>query len=363
MRTTFAPTSLEDSPEINRLLGELNLGELSDGEVTAFGGRNDNWAGVTSTGSAVFVKRVGGELAGDQIRRSVGFDAAVERSGRTELLSPRLLGHDEEARLMVTDLLREAPTAADLFADGRFDEELAHRAGRAVGLLHETDPATLHTRLDTTRPWLPNPALNRAVPLRAFLHFTIAEITFWQIVHADSALCAAIERLREREGAAEGCPVHCDVRLDQFLHHDGLLYLIDGEEFRLADPARDVGGFVGDCLHHILRGLSGGPGESGCADEPSHDALVERGTRDLARTRPVLTAFWDGYRSARGTVDPELAVRATAFAGWQLIDRALAIAGMSSRLGAGARAAMGIGRTALLAPERYAAALGLGRTS
>jgi hypothetical protein len=355
MPTTFAPTSIEVFPEINQVLGSLNLGELKDCDVTAFGGRNENWAGITSTGSPVFVKRVRGELARQQIQRSVGFDEAVGLAGRTELLSPRLLGHDEEARLVVTDLLREAPNGAELFVEGRFDEDLAHRAGRAVGLLHATDADSLRDRPDTTEPWLPNPALNEAVPLRAYLHFTMAEVTFWRIIHADPALCEAVERLRERERTAPRCPVHCDVRLDQFLLHEGRLYLIDGEEFRLADPARDVGAFIGDCLHHALRTLSA------CDEEPSHDALVERGTRELTRTRPALSAFWAGYRSAYGEVDPELAVRAVAFAGWQLIDRALALAGMASRLGATARAAMGIGRTALLDPERYVAAMGLGR--
>jgi hypothetical protein len=59
-------------------------------------------------------------------------------------------------------------------------------------------------------------------------------------------------------------------------------------------------------------------------------------------------------------VDADLALRATAFAGWHLMDRAMAGAALNSRLTALSRAAMGIGRQAMREPHRFVASLGLG---
>ncbi|MET8682315.1 hypothetical protein ABZW18_33325 [Streptomyces sp. NPDC004647] len=138
MRTTFDPLALADAPEVNEFLRRIGLGQLGDSDVVSLIGRNDNWAGVTSTGAAVFLKRV---LGGDktsvrQIRRSLSFEAVVGRVGREELLTPLVLGHDEAARLVVTELLPDAVNGAEPAEQDGFDEGLAHRAGRAVGLLH-----------------------------------------------------------------------------------------------------------------------------------------------------------------------------------------------------------------------------------
>ncbi|MER0483732.1 class V lanthionine synthetase subunit LxmK [Streptomyces sp. Edi2] len=363
MRTTFDPVALRDAPGVNEFLGRIGLGELADPDVASLIGRNDNWAGVTSRGVAVFVKRVlgGAGTAKRQIRRSLAFEATVGRVGREELLTPTVLGHGEAAPLIVTELLTDAVNGTELAERGTFEEDLSHRAGRAVGLLHGAPTEGAAPALDTSAPALPNVAWCDALPLPLFLNLSFAEVSLWNIVHADRELCAALARLRRWESAAERRPVHCDLRLDQFLLAGGLLHLIDGEEFRLADPARDVGSFAGEWLHRALGGLAGGRTEHGRIDRgPSHEELVATGTRELARLQPRIAEFWTGYRSARAAVDSGLAVRATAFAGWHLIDRALGAAEQSSRLSAATRAAMGVGRTALVHPEKFVRTLGLG---
>jgi hypothetical protein len=141
---------------------------------------------------------------------------------------------------------------------------------------------------------------------------------------------------------------------------DGVTYLNDWEEFRLGDPARDVGGFAGEWLYRAVLGL---PPETDDRLTPVVEAtdaeIVERGVRELTRLRPRIRSFWSGYRTARPTVDPELAERATAFAGWHLLDRLFAVAVERPRLLAVQRAAAGVGRTALLAPDRFTTTLGL----
>lgn len=91
----------------------------------------------------------------------------------------------------------------------------------------------------------------------------------------------------------------------------------------------------------------------------SHNLIVERGSAEIAQVRPLVSAFWQGYRDSSVPIDPGLAERATSFAGWHLLDRLLATAGMQTRLRPVDLAAAGIGRTALLAPARFTATIGI----
>lgn len=86
---------------------------------------------------------------------------------------------------------------------------------------------------------------------------------------------------------------------------------------------------------------------------------MSRGVGRLEAARPALTAFAEGYRSLRTASDQGLAVRAVAFAGWHLFDRVLAAAAFRSDLSPVHRAAAGVGRTALAAPDAFVAVLGL----
>jgi predicted trehalose synthase len=206
----------------------------------------------------------------------------------------------------------------------------------------------------------------RALPLSTYLKISNAESTFWRLVQSDSAIAGSVARLLTDSDRAPHVPAHCDLRLDQFLRSDGRLLLTDGEEFRHADPARDVGSFAGEWLFRSIAGLvtdldgatAEHPGAPTTDSGTTEAQIIRTAARRLTERRPIVASFWSAYIDARQP-DPGLAARATAFAGWHLLDRAAAGAARSSRLAAPLRAAMGVGRQALAAPDRFAATIGL----
>ncbi|MBO4204805.1 class V lanthionine synthetase subunit LxmK [Micromonospora echinofusca] len=347
------PSSLSDFPEVNEFLIELGLGQLDPDGVRARTGRNTNWLGHTSTGAAVFVKRLDGDPTDAKRRYARIVDLDARAPGISGALRfPTLLGADADRRLVVFEWLEDARSAAELAADGHFDEDLCHRAGRAVGELHRSGDA-----LDRSSHPLPPTSVLRAMPLAMFQQARGPELRFWRILQQDDQLVAALDRLRAAEQTSSpGRPCHCDLRFDQFLRDGDLLYLLDGEEFRMADPARDVGSFAGEWLHTAIRQVNADLGEQG---RLTHDQVVARGTAEIARVRPLVTSFWTGYRDSGVPVDPTLAERATAYAGWHLLDRLLAAASARPRLRAVDLAAAGVGRTALLSPASFIGTLGL----
>ncbi|PWI16982.1 hypothetical protein DI272_24565 [Streptomyces sp. Act143] len=370
-RATFTPSDLEAVPAVNALLGRLGLGRLATEDVESLFGRNENWAGTTSAGVGVFVKRVsldgGPEDAALRIARSRSFATMIAAHGSPDLHTPELIGEDATSQVLVFRLLDETRTFAELSADEELDAALARRAGRAVGVLHglgEALDGTTHADgLDRSSFPFPSLGLLRALPLSGFMNLTFAEVTLWRILHGDPELTEALAALRRSEAAAPQVTAHCDLRFDQFLLSHGTLHLTDGEEFRWADAARDIGSLAGEWLFRAITGLTS-PGRDAppaalVVREATHEEIVARGVAEMDRVRPLISAFWAGYRSTRTTADSQLATRATAFAGWHMIDRAMATAGRGSRLPAVTRAAMGVGRTALLAPQNFVGALGL----
>lgn len=357
----LAAVDLAGVPEVAGLLRRLDLGSFDSQDVVAHLGRNDNWAGTTTSGDAVFVKRLGGE-PGDarrRLRRLVGFE---QRAGREAdaIRRPRCLGWDEDARLVAFELLDGAESGAELAGEDRFDDRLSHEAGQVVARLHAIDPQEWADIECRPHP-LPPLKQMRALSLASFNAASAAELEAWSVLQHDAELASALTALRADERAAPQVPIHADLRLDQFLvTADGALHLSDWEEFRRGDAARDVGAFAGEWLHRAILGMTSSRDASVPDLDPTPDAVVARGVQELDRLRPRVVAFWAGYREASERVEPGLAERATAFAGWHLLDRMLASAGARPRLLAVERAAAGIGRTALRDPARFVGALGLG---
>jgi phosphotransferase family enzyme len=336
--------------QLNNTLSGLGLGTLGEDSVESFAGRNPNWAGTTSTGARVFVKHISGDAraATGRLRRAITVE--TERlASRFGLVTPRCLGWDERARLIVFELLTPARSGAALAAVGQFDDDVAEQAGRLVAALHSA-----HLPAEAPAPPFPAAAPLAALSWSEFVSATAAELELWRIVQNDDALAAALDDLRRSQERVPSAPTHCDLRLDQFVHHDGRLYLTDWEELRAADPARDIGTFAGEWLHHAITRLDTGDAEL------SHTDVVDLATAEFAGVRPRVSAFWRSYADAVDRTDPDLPVRATAFAGWHQFTRAFAGAHASSRLSVIDRAAAGIGRTALLAPHQFAEELGLG---
>ncbi|MDG5801381.1 class V lanthionine synthetase subunit LxmK [Streptomyces ossamyceticus] len=368
-RQRYRPTELGTVPAVNALLERLGLGRLDAAAVTAFGGRNDNWAGPTTTGGQVFVKTVTPLPDGNcpELERALSFEESAARwlPGGSPLRSPELLGADPAAGVTVHRLVPGARSGAELALDGDFDDALCRAAGRAVGTLH-TLPAG--DGLDTGEAPLPPLPWLRALPWSAVQERSMAQIAAWQLVQDDGEVVDALTRLREGEAGVPHAPTHCDLRFDQFIGADegrGPLYLCDWEEFRLADPARDVGAFAGEWLFHATYSVFAPTGDAGddrrgggAGFGLAHEEIIGRGSASLRRHLPRVHAFWQGYLECR-TPDAGLPERAAAYAGWHMYDRLIATAESHATLNPVARAAAGIGRTVLLNPGGAARTLGL----
>jgi hypothetical protein len=364
-KTAYAPPDLDAVPEVDTLMQRLGLGSFDRDSLTSAPGRNEAWKGTTVSGNAVFVKRLVGSAADVQARfsRLLQFqDCAAELQAAGLLRYPKLLGFDRQAALVAFESIEDSQSGSLMMVEETFDNSLAFQAGQAIGTLHAESP----TRdLEASPPSLPSLDLLRGIPEKMLDNCSFGQISAWSLMQKDQQLVDGIATLLHAERQAPKVPSHCDLRVDQFLIKDEVLYIADWEEFRLADPARDIGGFAGEWLYRSILDIvtTRGDTTSFTDFEMTHDVIVQRGVEKLERLRPRVVHFWDGYRSVRGAIDPQLHHRATAFAGWHTLDRLTASALRSVRLSGIERAAAGVGRAALLQPERFAAALGFEETA
>ncbi|MFJ1564674.1 class V lanthionine synthetase subunit LxmK [Streptomyces erythrochromogenes] len=364
MSTTFAPVDLDGVPAVESLLDRMGFGHFDRNSVSAPIGRNEIWAGSTESGREVFVKRlVGtGDDVRDRMRRLLAFERFAVTLPPHALRGPVFLGNDTAERLVAFTYLDGARSGAELMVDESFDDELAGQVGRAIGLLHGAEHPGPE-ELDTTPPALPSLGFLQGLPPGMFDNLGFAELQAWRLMQSDAQLVEALTRLRAAEAAAPKVPSHCDFRVDQLLLTDEGLYVADWEEFRLADPARDVGSFAGEWLYRsILDVVTTRGDEEGSGPEEyelTHEAILSRGVAKIERLRPKIRHFWREYAAVRPDMDPGLPERAAAFAGWHMLDRLIAGSAQRMRLSGIERAAAGIGRNILLHPQKFVTALGL----
>ncbi|UNO41784.1 class V lanthionine synthetase subunit LxmK [Streptomyces sp. MST-110588] len=368
------PESLESVPAVARLLRRLGLGTFDPAHLTSYNGRNNNWSGLTTEGTQLFVKHLSGPL--DDARRRLtnilAFHELLRYTEQSIVRGPRCLGWSMEDVLVVFEWLPDTVTGAERADSGAFGEEDAHRIGETIGALHGLDPSG-RVSLDPTPHALPPVSGLNALSLEKHRTASGAELRMWSILQQDGELAEAIRRLRKPESDGVSRPVHGDFRLDQVLFARDAMYLLDFEELRRTDPARDIGAYVGEWLYRAVRKLagpespesdaaSGAPGSmrAQAAGEPRGHGAVARATSELARCRPFIERFRAGY-AARGDAahDEALWIRSAGFAGWHLLDRVMARSAQRSVLTAGDRAAMGIARTLLLSPGAVTRTLGL----
>jgi hypothetical protein len=350
--------------EIDALLSRLRLGSFGSlDKAASLPGRNHTYAGTTSLGHHIVVKHFRGSAAdaGPRVRRSVTFERAVGMATPPHwFTTPRCVGWDENAGLMAFELVAGARSGADLLAAGEWNDELARQAGSAIGELHAMRPSgapdSPWATADRVVPPLPSAELIEGLPVPVYAACSAAELQAWSLLQHDQALASAITELLRLESEAAVTPAHCDFRLEQMFVAEGRLYLCDWEEFRLADPARDVGSFAGEWLHYAVTTMAASDAD---AEVLSRGEIIRRIADCIEQLRPRIAAFWAGYRSANPSVGQDLAIRATAFAGWHMFDRMFAVARRSARLRAVDRAAAGIGRTILLSPATSVQTLGL----
>ncbi|MFJ4595392.1 MULTISPECIES: class V lanthionine synthetase subunit LxmK [unclassified Kitasatospora] len=375
------PGLFEYAPEVPVALAALGFAPLDPDSLVSHLGRNDSWAGRTTDGTGVFIKRLDGQAPDgtDRYDRSCAFESARTGAGALSWESPALLGGDRKRLVLVFDLLVDAVTGNTLADEDGFDTGLARRAGRALAELHGFPTADVRPK---PRPGTRTGHRLAALTVAEYTASSGAELALWGLLQQDRRLHGALRALDARSAAADHLPVHGDLRLDQFLLCDGTLQLTDWEEFQLADPAIDLGGFVGQWLYRAASRMFTGvdtdevdaevdatdpdpdpdltdADADGGRPADAHGTLMRSGERELAAVLPVIGAFWQGYRQHADRLDPELAERVVGYAGWHLFDRTMATASVRPTLSAVQRGIAGVGRGALLAPDRFIEAIGL----
>lgn len=355
--TRFEPTSLADAPYVDAFLTRLGLGPFDPATVKGIPGSNDNWSGTTADGTQVFVKRFVDVHFAIRIQRTETFCAAA----RDRLNVPRLIGTDGEHGLLVFEYLAGAKSGADLANDDAFDDALCDRVGAALATVHSLDAEGFDT---SEHPFPPVRNLE-ALPFAAYLGVSMAELEMWQLLQGDEQLVQALRELRaaDMEPRPSRSPIHGDVRLDQFLMADDTLYVTDYEETRMGDPARDIGAFAGEWLYKAIAATPTTLSDaSPFGHVATHEEIVATGIAELEQRTPTVQRFLRAYLEAapaRISEDKALTVRATAYAGWHMVDRLLASSMQASRISPVMKAAAGIGRTVLLSPADFTASLGL----
>lgn len=333
---------------------------LTDG-IHGFVGRNDNWLVPTTQGSDLFVKRLRGDRAQveERMDRITAFERLIAGSPPQHYRTVPYHGMDRDQALLVFDYLPRTRAASELLEADEFDTSMAHRFGRILAEIHRLP--TEVTGVDYA-PDADVAGAFYALTVDGYANCSGGEVEAWAMLQHDKALLQGLTDLREMSGSVTAVPSHADVRLDQFLVSGQDVYVIDWEEFRYTDPARDLGGLVGEFLHTAThRMFTDLDVPAGLAPGGAHDAILRHGEREMARLRGHIRELWRGYR-ATINVDANLAARATAYAGWHFFDRLLAGAAHGAKLTAAQRGMAGIGRNALTAPERYAATIGLDGT-
>ncbi|MFI6451751.1 class V lanthionine synthetase subunit LxmK [Streptosporangium amethystogenes] len=327
--------------------------------MQGFVGRNDNWRVPTAEADDLFVKRLRGDRAQVKARMSriLAFQQVIAGQRSSELRTARFRGSDLDQGLLVFDYVPESRTASDLLADGELDVELAHRMGRVLGEIH---------RLPEPPADLPEAAEGRkatafyALSPEDYANCSGGEVEAWSMLQHDKVLVEALNLLHRTSAEAPVTATHGDLRLDQFLLAGDDVYVIDWEEFRYFDPARDVGSFAGEFVHHAVgRMFAELDVDPDLSPGAAHEAIVAAGDQRLTNIREHIRRFWCGYQEV-AEIDEGLAVRATGYIGWHFFDRLLAGAVHGGRLSAIERGMAGIGRNALLQPERFSSVIGLG---
>lgn len=366
-------------PRVDDFLAVNRLGRVRPETVKEQNGRNANFLVVTSTGAPLFVKTIRDNSA--QSRERFAACTAFETlrrddaTIRSELGTAALLAADVEHGFLAYEAVTGASSLAELAREEKEATDpvppsvadYAPACGQILAAVHALDVERVPER--TEPPHMPPVAFLDALPWELYRQASAPVLRVWHRLQHDEKVAAALHRLRADEVATTPTAIHGDFRLDQLLvGHEEALCLVDTEEFRRGDPARDVGAMVGEWLHRAALDIVGDrPGTSetdagsAVADlELDHDDVLASGAAALENRRPVITRFWEAYWAERGEdATPEFVRRTARFAGWHMFDRLVATAENVPRISAVHWAAAGIGRQALLNPDDAAPALGL----
>lgn len=345
---------------VRPLLGEL---DREPGDVVAVEphlGRNVSGTLTFDNDEKIFVKVIKGMGAGQRFSRSVSFAGAVDKDGLgatgSLLRTPRLLAHHDDSLSTAHEHLAHGSDFGERFRGGEASDDDLLRVGRALGTLHAL-PLRNPGDIDSSLPNLPPHGIN-AISQEVHAGSTMGQLEVWRILQNDQSLRDSLGRLVDGAPREKRTAVHGDMRADQVFLGDAC-WILDWEEFRLGDPARDLGSMLGEVFYHQIRHILDDL-PTAAADIRDED-VVARGVALLNDVIPQLRTLWLGYGSVRQEAigNADFAQRCVGYFGWQLFDRALASGTYYGRLSALDRAIAGIGREALHGGSSYAPMLGL----
>ena len=361
-----AIAALLDSGAVDTLLRTAGRDAVDPSTARVLSGRNNNFSVYTRAGDPLFVKQF--ELPSDaavattatNLAQTLAFERYREAHHQTlaGLGAPELVAADEAAALVIYTLIPDVLSLAEVADTGDLTARHLHDVGAALGALH-AGPVT--EQVPTVRHRLPPSGAFVAINQLSWAMASAAELEAWALLQSDQGLIDGVTELRRREDTGDNAtPIHGDLRLDQVLVSPTAVHVTDFEDFRVGDPARDLGSLLGELAYRAILGIIKDTDASFTLDvEFTHEEIVERGARELDITIPLLTALWAGYRTVPGRADPTLGERSVAWLGWHMFDRLLASSKDRNKLLSVHRAAAGIGRAVLLTPARYVETFGL----
>jgi hypothetical protein len=220
-------------------------------EMRGFVGRNDNWLVPTPPDGDLFVKCLRGPRDQLVIRmaRVAAFERLVADAPPETFRTPAYHGADELRGMLVFDCLPDSRAASDLFADDELAPATVFEFGRIVAEIHRLP----HTSIGVDDAAGGGRAVTSfyALDAESYANCSGGEVEAWAMLQHDKLVLKSLSAMQASSAQAPAVASHGDLRLDQFLlDAAGAVYLVDWEEFRYADPARDVGAVVGEFLHH-----------------------------------------------------------------------------------------------------------------
>lgn len=293
-----------------------------------------------------------------------------------------LLGVDPARGVLAFAALEGVATLVHGLFDWDASPETYAAVGREIAQLHELPVEQARLAELREEPFgEPNRIFPVAIPLEAYGLLSSGMLDFYRLVQRDIALHRPIALIHE--GTEDRAVIHGDLRGDQVVlppEAPQAPLLIDFEEARIADPARDVGALVGEVLRLVVMTASTSDDDvpaspSGSDDrapaptstsgdrvpraqEASTDRVVAAAMERMADAAPLLSALREGYGDTAQRWSADFPERVLRVAGWHLFDRALAVAQHGVALSVRDKAGAGIGRRLLCDPARYRAALG-----
>lgn len=304
----------------------------------------------------LFVKNIRGMEGRGRFDRSRAFETCGI-APMTPFNTPALLHSDRDSLTLVYEFIDDTDTLGVSFASGDLVSERIRDLAVTLAVLHSSYPS------DPEQAQWPPPLLppwgRNAVHIELLEGATSGYLDVWRLIQSDNELRVALHQLVA--STFNPRPVHGDLRVDQFLAAGPKIWIIDWEEFRLGDPARDIGSICGELLYSRMRRLTE-RGENHAAPLTEAD-ILRNGAELIDLAKQDISAFWGFYKAIFDTADQHLATRSANYIGWQLFDRALAAGSYLGRISAFDRAIAGIGRNLIMNGAAFSSVVGLGGKS